>query len=120
MRLTRMILTFFEQFLAKSINQFSSEVIQKTEKWARKFYKELGVKSPFFRAWFGDWRANETKAPAIVTNIPQGVEINLKKRTVQSNDTNWQIKITEDLVQDSLHYANKDRLYIQRLLTHID
>ncbi|MDY6315373.1 MAG: hypothetical protein SPL89_09460 [Clostridia bacterium] len=30
--------------------------IKKTESFARKYYKEMGVKSPFFRAWFGDWR----------------------------------------------------------------
>ena len=44
----------------KSVNEFTSEEIQKTEKWARKFYRELGTKSPFFRAWFGDWRAQDT------------------------------------------------------------
>ena len=39
-----------------SINDFTSEDIQATQKWAYKIYKELGTKSPFFRAWFGDWR----------------------------------------------------------------
>ena len=34
----------------KSINDFTSEDIKKSQKWAHKFYKELGVKSPFFRA----------------------------------------------------------------------
>ena len=38
----------------KSINDFTDEEIKKAQKWACKFYKELGVKSPFFRAWFGD------------------------------------------------------------------
>lgn len=44
----------------KSIFEFTSEDIQKSEKWAKKFYSELGTKSPFFRAWFGDWRENDT------------------------------------------------------------
>ena len=44
----------------KSISEFTSEDIQKSEKWAKKFYSELGTKSPFFRAWFGDWRENDT------------------------------------------------------------
>ena len=36
----------------KSINAFTSEDIEKAQKWAYKFYKEqkLGTKSPFFRA----------------------------------------------------------------------
>ncbi len=50
----------------KSINSFTSEEIKKTEPWARKFYAELGTKSPFFRAWFGDWRAHDTKEIAYV------------------------------------------------------
>lgn len=41
----------------KSINDFTSEDIAKSEKWAKKFYRELVTKSPFFRAWVGDWRA---------------------------------------------------------------
>lgn len=50
----------------KSVNDFTNSDIKKSEPWARKFYKELGVKSPFFRAWFGDWRANDTAAVNIV------------------------------------------------------
>jgi len=43
----------------KSINSFTSEEITASEPFARKFYSEMGVKSPFFRAWFGDWRVND-------------------------------------------------------------
>lgn len=43
----------------KSINDFTDAEIKSTEKWARKFYKELGTKSPYFRAWFGEWRAHD-------------------------------------------------------------
>lgn len=44
----------------KSVNAFNSDDIKKSEKWARKFYKEIGIKSPFFRAWFGDWGAYDS------------------------------------------------------------
>lgn len=44
----------------KSVNAFNSEDIKKSEKWARKFHKEIVIKSPFFRAWFGDWRAYDS------------------------------------------------------------
>ena len=50
----------------KSINEFTTEDIQRSEKWARKFYNELGVKSPFFRAWFGDWRAGDTSPVSVL------------------------------------------------------
>ena len=52
----------------KSINAFTSEEIRATEPWARKFYRELGTKSPFFRAWFGDWRANDTAPVEVVSS----------------------------------------------------
>ncbi len=104
----------------KSVNEFTAEDIKKTQKWAYKFYKELGVKSPFFRAWFGDWRAYDRKSAAETIDIPQGVKINTTNRRIANKDTKWQIQITDDLVQDSLHYAKKDYLYIQRMLSHID
>lgn len=43
----------------KSVNAFSSDEIRAAEPFARRYWRELGVKSPFFRAWFGDWRAND-------------------------------------------------------------
>ena len=52
----------------KSINDFTSEDIKKSQKWAYKFYKELGVKSPFFRAWFGDWRLHDKGEVVEVSN----------------------------------------------------
>lgn len=55
----------------KNINQFSQEDIEKAQKWAYKFYKEFGTKSPFFRAWFGDWRAHDNKNQVVVVDIPK-------------------------------------------------
>ena len=104
----------------KSVNQFTSNDIKKAQKWAYKFYKDIGVKSPFFRAWFGEWRAHDVKNPSETINIPQGVNINTANRYVKNADTKWKIQITEDLFGDSLHYAFNDKLYTERLLTHID
>lgn len=59
-KITAADVEILRQIGRKSINDFSSEEIQKAEPWARKFYSELGEKSPFFRAWFGDWRSNDT------------------------------------------------------------
>lgn len=103
----------------KSINDFTSEDIQKSEKWARKFYKELGTKSPFFRAWFGDWRANDVN-PSIATPIVQKADLNKKNRIIHNEDTNWNIQVTKDVIGDTLHYAGKEKAYLERLLTNID
>lgn len=53
----------------KSINEFSDDDFRKAEKWAHR-YKELGVKSPFFRSWFGDWRIYDI-TPIVVVDIPK-------------------------------------------------
>ena len=50
----------------KSVNDFSAEEVMAAKKWAEKFYREMGIKSPFFRAWFGDWRANDLSIVSIV------------------------------------------------------
>ena len=60
----------------KSINNFGSEEIKKAQKWAYKFYKELGTKSTFFRAWFGDWRAYQNTEDVAVTKIPVYIATN--------------------------------------------
>ena len=44
----------------RNVNQFNSDEIEKARKWAYKFKEDLGIKSPFFRAWFGEWRAHQT------------------------------------------------------------
>jgi hypothetical protein len=50
----------------KSVNNFTSTDIVATESLARKYYKELREKSPFFRAWFGDWRSRDNTRKKVV------------------------------------------------------
>lgn len=69
----------------KSINDFTSRDIQKTESFARKYNREMGAKSPFFRAWFGDWRAADTTPVHIVT------EKGNVRGVTKNNDTGWDI-----------------------------
>ncbi len=49
----------------KSLNELTEEELKKLENVAQKYYAEMGVKSPFFRRWFGDWRAKD-KSPVTV------------------------------------------------------
>ena len=55
----------------KSINEFSSDETKVSEPFARKFWQEMGVKSPFFRAWFGEWRAYDT-TPITIVDVVRG------------------------------------------------
>ncbi|MGN1473151.1 MAG: hypothetical protein ACI4WZ_03675 [Eubacteriales bacterium] len=107
----------------KSINGFTSEEIQATEKWARKFYRELGTKSPFFRAWFGDWRAYDNKTvPVLMGHIKtyssstEGSNIvkeNIKNNSayrgnIKNEDTGFDITISSKVYNDTLTYANRE------------
>ena len=107
----------------KSINKFTTKDIEVAKKWAYKFYKEFGVKSPFFRAWFGDWRAKSID-PAEIVKFDYGeyLEINYNKRDVINCDMKRKITIDDDTIGDSEHYAtiNGDKKQIKKLLGKID
>ncbi|MBQ7263120.1 MAG: hypothetical protein IJR14_05310, partial [Synergistaceae bacterium] len=93
----------------KSVNEFTSEETQGTENWARKFYRELGIKSPYFRASFGDWRANDQSAVTVVPfqkgngKIPRGDFIN--------DDTGWTIKVSGTIERETKAHALRDGSY---------
>ena len=97
----------------KSINEFTSDDIEKSQKWAYKFYKELGVKSPFFRAWFGDWRAYSTNTIDIVDVDNQS---DLKAGKSTNNDTNkiisWNAEVGKESVLNSPKSAKDDMAII--------
>ena len=71
----------------KSINAFTSDDIKIAQKWAYKFYKELGVKSPFFRAWFGDWREFDVSPVELVSfSYGESPKINYNERSIYNRD----------------------------------
>lgn len=95
-----------------SVNAFTSEDIQKAQKWAY-MYKELKVKSPFFRAWFGDWRAFE-KNDVTIAEIPQYFDSNEERKknrgAVDNEDTSWTISISREGETNTISHAGKERL----------
>lgn len=100
----------------KSINDFTSEEIQKTEVWAKRFYQELGTKSPYFRAWFGDWRAKDTNTVDIVS-VPT-IEIKdavLEYGTYFVPDTSWEVYAGRTLKGDTIHHSGGERINVKSL-----
>lgn len=100
----------------KSINAFTSDDVRATEKWARKFYRELGTKSPFFRAWFGDWRAEDTSTTNVVSvptiDISQAA---LEKGDYFINDTGWTVYAGKTLNDDTRHHSGGNRVNVKSL-----
>ena len=93
----------------KSINAFTSEEIRKTQKWAHKFYRELGTKSPFFRAWFGDWRAHDTGEVKVTTASDTR---NNSSGKAQNTDTGMMISWSSALRGETKIHAVKEKMAI--------
>jgi len=97
----------------KSINAFTSADIQKTEPFAQRYWQEMGVKSPFFRAWFGDWRAND-QTPVPIAKIPLYIDSNEARKknrgAVKNEDTSWIISISREGETNTISHAGKERL----------
>lgn len=94
----------------KSINDFTSEDIKKTESFARKYFKEMGVKSPFFRAWFGDWRANDNTP---IKTVQIDTEANsIPKGIFKNSDTGWNINVSAVGIRDTVSHSGKEKLSV--------
>lgn len=79
----------------KSVNQFTSEDIRRVQRYAQQYWKEMGAKSPFFRAWFGDWRANDRTA--VQTAKRKGSQRGLQRNA----DTGWEINISRKVFAET-------------------
>lgn len=99
----------------KSVNEFTTEDLKKSEKWAYK-YRTMGSKSPFFRAWFGEWRAYDTTPMAPVTVQT----IDIADATVQSGeyenkDTGWTVRAGKLLEGETKHHTGGERINVRAL-----
>ena len=79
----------------KSVNAFSSADIKATERFAKQYWKEMGVKSPFFRAWFGDWRENDQTEVRVASQ--KGDTRGIQKNT----DTGWDIQVSAQVFNET-------------------
>lgn len=99
-----------------SINDFTSEDIEASQKWAYKFYQELGTKSPFFRAWFGDWREHDVSNIEFV-NVPT-IDISqaqLQHGNYAIDDTGWNVYAGKTLNDDTRHHSGGKSVNIKSL-----
>ena len=85
-----------------SINDFTSEEIQAAEIIAKKFYAEMKEKSPFFRAWFGDWRAHDKTPIKVVRFNPSAT---LPGSHITNKDTNIKAHLGSRLKSETRTHA---------------
>lgn len=101
-RITPEDVTALRSIGRKSVNDFTSEDIKKAEPFARKYWEEMGTKSPFFRAWFGDWRAYDDKTP-VKTASEKGAD----RGTVKNEDTGWNIQVSAKVFNETKAHVSK-------------
>jgi len=104
----------------KSINELTEAELKILEPIAKKYFGEMNVKSPFFRRWFGDWRA-ENKSPVKFLDIKSS-QLNMSTRYINNKDISKKVKIERQVFNDSLSYAkrHKDENAVKSLLANID
>ncbi len=83
------------------------------KQFAEKYWKQLGAKSPFFRAWFGDWRVNDS-TPIIVANR-QGDSRGL----VKNNDTDREINISRKVFTETESHTSPENNIEKTYLPYI-
>lgn len=99
----------------KSVNDFTADDVRATEKWARKFYRELGTKSPFFRAWFGDWRAEDGgKINTVVASESSGKN---PRGIFKNKDTGWDITSSSVGYDEIVSHSGKDKRSLAAMRT---
>ncbi len=102
------------QDVGKSINEFSSAEIKATERFARRYWQEMGTKSPFFRAWFGDWRAKDATPIQVATQ--QGNARGLKTNA----DTGWEINISRQVENETISHTDSPNKSARKYLAYMD
>lgn len=85
----------------KSLNHLTEEELKKLAPIAERYYQTMGEKSPFFRAWFGDWRVNDQTTVQVATK--EG-----STRGLQHNaDTGWDISVSRMVFNETTAHRGK-------------
>ena len=112
----KVLRTISDQKGQVSINKLTSTEIMMLQKWAYKYWQDPKIKekSPFFRAWFGEWRMHQTNEFVSIANIPEYVATNEARKqnrgTVTNGDTGWDIRISREGETNTISHAGTEKL----------
>ena len=98
----------------KSVNDFTSDEIRTAEPFARRYWRELGVKSPFFRAWFGDWRANDR------TKVDMATEPGDARGRTRNVDTGWDINVSGKVFNETRTHTGSANIHARDYMPYIN
>ena len=97
----------------KSINALSSAELNSLSAFAKKYWNELGAKSPFFRAWFGDWREGD------ITPVAVADKADSSKGLVANNDTGWDINISRIFFNETFNHKKAQNINARPYVKYI-
>ena len=89
----------------KSVNELTSDELKKVEPFARRYWAGMKEKSPFFRAWFGDWRAND-HTPVQVVKADRSAQYKAGKSV--NEDTGWIISWGDRLKGETRNHGTDE------------
>ena len=98
----------------KSVNDFTAENIKATEFFARQYWEKMGAKSPLFRAWFGDWRANDH------TPVERAAELGDAREKVHNEDTGWDINVSGKVFNETRAHTGPANVNARQYLLHLN
>lgn len=99
----------------RSLNSFTSADIRATEALARRYYQEMGEKSPFFRAWFGDWRANDNDTAVQIATQQADA-----RGSVLNADTGWSVQISGKVFNETRSHNALNNVAARQYLPYIN
>lgn len=99
-----------------NIKDLSDLEIEALQKWAYKYWSNshTKIKSPFFRAWFGDWRASTEFEVAVVDTKSDN------RKEVVNEDTGWVVKASRKVHKETNAHKGKAQVTAVKYLPYID
>lgn len=98
----------------KPVNKFTAEDMKKAAPWAYKLAKSLDginkLKSPFFRKWFGEWRAHE-KSKITITEF--STETSANAGNAVNRDIDRKVSWSRNFKRETKVHAVKDKVSIE-------
>ncbi|MBQ4528865.1 MAG: hypothetical protein II998_12425 [Clostridia bacterium] len=117
--ITREDVKIIQSIGRKSINELTEAELKILEPIAKKYWDGLAenvkIKSPFFRRWFGDWRAEDNSN---VSKVNLRVLTGTKKGNVVNNDTGFDINVSNigiHHIEKHLHNSEFSKYVISHL-----
>ena len=99
-----------------SVKDLSNGEIKALEKWAYKYWSnpQTKTKSPFFRAWFGDWRESTNFDVEVVDTKSD------TRKDIVNNDTGWTVKASRQVHKETSNHKGSAEVNAVKYLPYID